>query len=75
MTPEQNKWHLRGFASGICVAAATVAGTFDEPVVAEEILGSAGLTTRAKCKRLGVDDYDLDQLKPIFATLRRKAKR
>lgn len=74
-TKEQDYWHERGFASGIAVACAIMVGTWGEEVAAEEILGSAGLTTRAKMKALGVDDYDLDQLKPVFATLRRKHPR
>lgn len=71
--PDQDKWHERGFAAGTAVACAILVGTFGDQVQAEEIMGAAGLTTRGKCKRLGVDDYDLDQLKPVFDTFRRKA--
>lgn len=45
-------------------------GTWGESVAVEEILRGAGLDTRAKMKRLGVDEYDLDMLKPVFKTLR-----
>jgi hypothetical protein len=70
-TKEQDRWHQRGFAHGIAVACSVLVGTWGEEVAAEEILAGAGLDTRAKMKRLGVDNYDLDTLKPIFKTLRR----
>jgi hypothetical protein len=69
-TKEQDDWHKRGFAAGIAVACSTMVGTWGEEVAAEEILSGAGLDTRAKMKRLGVDDYDLNILKPVFRTLR-----
>lgn len=71
-TKEQDEWHKRGFAHGIAVACSTLVGTWGDEVPAEEILRGAGLCTRAKMKRLGVDDYDLDILRPIFKTLARK---
>lgn len=74
-TKEQDLWHKRGFASGIAVACSTMVGTWGEEVAAEEIMSGARLETRAKMKALGVDDYDLDQLKPVFATLQRRAKK
>jgi hypothetical protein len=69
-TKEQDRWHKRGFAAGIAVACSTMVGTWGEEVAVEEILSGAGLDTRAKMKRLGVDDYDLDILKPVFKTIR-----
>lgn len=69
-TKKQDEWHKRGFASGIAVACSTMVGTWGEEVAVEEILSGAGLNTRAKMKRLGVDDYDMDILKPVFKTLR-----
>lgn len=68
----QDLWHKRGFAAGIAVSCSTMVGTWGEEVAAEEIMSGAGLDTRAKMKALGVDDYDLDILKPIFQTLRRR---
>jgi hypothetical protein len=73
-TPEQDRWHKRGFAHGIAVACSTMFGTWGEDVAVEEILTGAGLTTRAKMKKLGVDDYDLEILAPIFKNLRRKKR-
>lgn len=69
-TRGQDAWHKRGFASGIAVACSTMYGTWGDEVPVEEILRGANLDTRAKMKRLGVDDYDLDILKPIFKTIR-----
>lgn len=74
-TKEQDQWHKRGFAQGIAVACSTLFGTWGDEVPCEEILRGANLDTREKMKRLGVDDYDLDILKPVFRTLRRKPKR
>lgn len=69
-TKNEDEWHRRGFATGIAVACSTMFGVWGEEVAVEEILSGAKLTTRAKMKALGVDDYDLDILKPIFKTLR-----
>lgn len=69
-TKEQDRWHKIGFAHGIAVACSTMVGTWGEEVAAEEILRGAGLDTRAKMKALGVDDYDLKILRPVFKTLR-----
>lgn len=69
-TEDQDKHHARGFAAGMAVAAAIAAGTMGDDVTAEEILGANNMTTRAKAKRMGADDYDLDILKPVFAHMR-----
>lgn len=74
-TKEQDKWHEQGFAHGIAVACSTMFGTWGESVAVEEILTGAGLTTHSKMKRLGVDDYDLKILAPIFKTLRQQRAR
>lgn len=71
-TKEQDLWHKRGFASGIAVACSTMFGTWGESVAVEEILGGANLDTRVKMKRLGVDDYDLKILAPVFKTMRER---
>lgn len=72
---DQDRWHERGFAHGIAVACATMVGVWGEEVAAEEILTSAGLDTRAKMKRLGVDDHDLTVLAPVFKTLAQRRRR
>lgn len=74
-TQKQDDWHRRGFAAGIAVACSTMVGTWGEEVAAEEIMCGAGLDTRAKMKALGVDNYDLNILKPVFATLRSRRPR
>lgn len=71
-TKQQDLWHKRGFAHGIAVACSTMVDVWGEEVAAEEILRGAGLDTRAKMKALGVDDYDLKRLAPVFKTLRAK---
>jgi hypothetical protein len=71
-TKEQDKHHREGFHAGLVVAAAICVSAHDEQVVAEEILLSAGLDTRAKAKKKGADDYDLDILKPVFAFIKQK---
>jgi hypothetical protein len=71
-TKEQDLWHKRGFAAGIAVACSTMFGVWGESVACEEILRGAGLDTRAKIKALGVDNYDLDILRPVFKTLRER---
>lgn len=69
MTREQNRWHKRGFAHGIAVACSTLYGTWGDSVACEEILRGANLDTRAKMKAAGVDDYDMDILRPVLKTL------
>jgi hypothetical protein len=71
-TKEQDLWHHRGFAAGIAVACSTMVGVWGEEVAAREIMGGAGLATRAKMKALGVDKYDLDILRPVFKTIRQR---
>jgi hypothetical protein len=74
-TKDQDLWHERGFAHGIAVACSTMYGTWGESVAVEEILVGAKLDTRAKMKRLGVDDYDLKILAPVFKTLHVQKRR
>ena len=72
-TKEQDEWHKRGFAAGIAVACSTIFGVWGESVACEEVLRASNLDTRAKMKSLGVDNYDLDILRPVFKTLREHA--
>lgn len=73
-TKDQDKWHERGFAAGTAVAAAIIVNVWGEDMQAEEIMASADLGSRAKCKALGVADYDLKILKPVFASINRKVR-
>jgi hypothetical protein len=68
-TAKEDLWHKRGFAAGIAVACSTIFGVWGDSVACEEILRGAGLDTRAKMKALGVDDYDLKILRPVFKTM------
>jgi hypothetical protein len=69
-TKEQDEWHRRGFNAGMAVAAGICVSAHGEEVVAEEILGAAGLNTHAKAKAAGVDNYDLRILRPVFAHMK-----
>jgi hypothetical protein len=73
-TKDQDKWHERGFAAGTAVAAAIIVKVWGDEVQAEEVMASAGLGSRAKCKALGVDDYDLKILRPVFQSINRKVR-
>lgn len=68
-TKEQDRWHKRGFAAGIAVACSTIFDVWGEDVQCQEVMRAAGLDTRAKMKALGVDDYDLKILGPVFKTI------
>jgi hypothetical protein len=60
----------RGFARGLAVACSIfVQGHGEHPGIVEALC-ACDLDTRAKLKALGVDDYDLKILKPIFAEIR-----
>lgn len=74
-TKEQDRWHERGFASGTAVACAIMVDVWGEEVAAEEILCAAGLVTAAKMKALGVDQYDIDRVKPVLKTIRDRKRR
>jgi hypothetical protein len=59
----------KGFAWGVAVSCSAIQSTHDQPRMISEALGAAGLTTRRKMKRYGVEDYDLDILQPVFKEL------
>jgi len=68
-------WHERGYAAGVAFACATIVDIWGDEVQAQEILLATGLTRGAQLKRLGVDEYDLERLAPVFKTLSARAKR
>lgn len=74
-TAEQDKWHQRGFAVGTAVACAILVEVWGQEAAAAGILSLAHLTTHAKLKALGVGDYDLEQLQPVFRRLRNRRRR
>jgi len=59
----------RGVIVGIAIACSTIASCYDQPRMVAEAIGAAGLNRR-KMKAAGVEKYDLDILKPVFAELR-----
>lgn len=71
-TPKRlKKERDQGFAAGVAVACSTFVGPHGEHPGITEVLVACNFDTRQKLKRLGVDDYDLNILSPVFAELRR----
>lgn len=60
-TPED-----RGMRVGMALAAAIVVRTFDNPTIAKEILGAAGLDSRRRLSEIELDDYDKAPLMRLF---------
>lgn len=61
------------FNHGYLLAVATMLHQHDCPVTAEDALREAGFTW-AKVKALGLCDFDLKLLRPIFREMERKQK-
>jgi hypothetical protein len=59
----------RGQIVGIGLACSIIQNAGDQPRSVSEALAACNLN-RAKLKRAGLDDYDLDILKPVFAELK-----
>lgn len=57
---------------GIVIAAGIVMSGHGEDTIAEDLLRAAGVTSAEKAKAVGVDDYDIEILAPVFAALSRK---
>lgn len=55
----------RGLIHGLAIAAAYMARQRDEPTYAGEIITEQGYSW-ADLKRAGVDEYDLEALRPIL---------
>jgi hypothetical protein len=62
----------RGFAQGVALALGTLNRNHDQPTMCAEVLEACVFDRRA-LKRLGVDDYDLNNLKPVFAEMRQRS--
>ena len=59
------------FNHGYLLAISTMLHQHDEPVMAEDALRDSGLTW-AGVKKLGLDDFDLKLLRPVFKDMERK---
>lgn len=59
---------------GMAIAAGIACGMNGDDVVVREIMASAGLKKRETCMKIGVDEFDLDKLKPYFAARREDAR-
>jgi hypothetical protein len=62
-------WRDRGFACGVAVACSILIASHDRVIEAAEVLRATGFTTRRKLRSYGVDKYDLDMLRPVFAEI------
>lgn len=60
--------NLDGVNVGIALAAAIIVRTFDNPTIALEVLGAAGLDRRSEIVALGLDEYDA---KPLLGILKK----
>jgi hypothetical protein len=61
---------LDDFIHGYLVAVSTMLHLHDYPTIAEDLLREAGLTF-SDAKRVGLDDFDMKILRPVFADTRR----
>ena len=75
MTEAQEKkdWE-RGFTQGYICCAATFLGAHGEDSYVEEMIKALGVTFIAECRKSGVDDQDIETLRPIFKEIQRKAR-
>ncbi|NKJ34140.1 hypothetical protein [Rhizobium sp. SG570] len=51
---------------GMAIAAAIIMRVWGHDTEAREIISAAALTTEARLREIGVEDYDLDALRPIL---------
>lgn len=58
----------RGVAVGVGLACAIIASEHDRPSVVSSALRACNLN-RAKLKRAGLSDWDLEKLAPVFREL------
>lgn len=61
----------RAFNHGYLIAVSTMLHQHDEPVMAEDALRDAGLQWDT-VKKLGLDEFDLKVLRPVFREIERK---
>jgi hypothetical protein len=61
--------HDHGFAAGMAVCASVLTSVYGVHPGIKEALSGANLDTRQKMKAKGVDEYDLNILRPVFAEL------
>jgi len=63
----------RAFNHGYLIAVSTMLHQHDCPVTAEDALRDAGFTW-AKVKELGLCEFDLNLLRPVFRNMERRDK-
>lgn len=72
VTEREKKAHSHGVGVGMVIAAAIVVHQSD--VYAEEILGAAGISTIADMRKMGCDDYDINQLRSVVSEMQRRRR-
>ena len=60
----------RGFIVGVGIACSTIQSAHDQPTAISEALLACNLDHR-ELKAAGLDDYDLEILRPVFKELRK----
>lgn len=68
--PKKMSDYDRGVIIGIGLACAIAQGNHDQPGMLSEVLEACGLN-RGKLKRAGLEQCDLDALRPVFRDMRR----
>ncbi len=68
MSDKAKKEFDKAFALGVGMACAILQKSHDQPTIVAEALRCCGLDRR-KLKAAGMEKYDLDTLRPVFAEL------
>jgi hypothetical protein len=63
--------HKRAWQAGYLVAVSTMLHQHDCPVTAEDAIRDSGITLK-DAKAIGLDDFDMDVLAPIFREIKRR---
>lgn len=58
------------FARGVCVACGIIQSCFDAPIHCAEAMVACGIETAPQARRYGVDEYDIELLRPVFAEIK-----
>lgn len=65
---------LTGWQAGIVYAAGWLASAHGEDGLAEELLESADLTTAAKCRKAGAEEYDIQNCRRPFSYIAQRKR-
>jgi hypothetical protein len=70
----ENLKKVAGFEAGIVYAAGWLAQAHGEDSLAEELLESADLTTAARCRKAGAEEYDIQNCKAPLSYIAQRAR-